>query len=968
MTSSHNIYEDRDSSIFDPNGPVLVLNESAAGGIYRSTYGPDLFQSYSVFPNSSKIIASVNLGNNNVSIARDELSAAIKYLGCDRIRAVELGNEPDHYAGGSRPSGWSSSDYTAQFLNWTDFLSHNLSLPHHGQVFQAGSFADDPPSGSMNTVDIINEGIDATGVVKLYNQHMYQYSTCDPTRNTKATLPNLVNHQNITAYVDLWKPQVAAARSVGKDFVIGEFSSVSCSGKQNVSDTFGQALWLADMLRSTFPECTCIKELRLYFRAVSRRTVLGFHGQYDLWYPVDSDRYGASRASPSFVAYLLITEAVGSSGNSRISLIDVPEHPQLAIYAIWDNQILNRLVFLNLENRNSTTTDDNAEDLAVSIDLSYYVKEGREDRVKVKRMTAPGIDSKDSDKALWAGQSYANGVPEGNEEIERLSNTTGDPFWKVFKFESRQGPAHTAQQDNFVSLWDRLMPAVSGFLSIRLRLFLCRFIAGYFFLALAHCACQTVLQSMTLADDMKAVTVVQGILGQHEILPGLPVILDGILQRCNGLTSMKGKTCIVISGPGNSNDTIRVIARQSPSEQSLSASFFLEASDEASNAAKTSELSDQCAQSMTWILDIFRDAKREDLATIFFQVWLLIMSMTAVLTDSIPHLAAALASHVLATAWAGFNVHSYNKIRNEYMEFIVTGACNNIDVLGKWWDGRLHHTIPTIISNALVLAAMLVLSWKIYEARMLANHSTVSLQLASFFTIAATALWINKLMEDSIKQAAYHLNLYTIAFAISVVVEIFWVFSGWLSIRREHRILSLLSMIAGIFVTVIWTLMFFSPLYRFVFDIWPFFATMTVTSYIFLVATSVLSFLCRLNFGKGLAHYLMVLEALAGDNFTPASFANDPEAIEWPVKPGDIPRFSFIADDKCKVMTLKRATLSGLSSLSYTSGNKGAGDSFLTLEPDSRNSIAVQMPQRLGEKIWIPPSLVLEKRTLPVPF
>lgn len=30
------------------------------------------------------------------------------------------------------------------------------------------------------------------------------------------------------------------------DRVLGEYSSVSCSGKENVTDTFGQALWLAD--------------------------------------------------------------------------------------------------------------------------------------------------------------------------------------------------------------------------------------------------------------------------------------------------------------------------------------------------------------------------------------------------------------------------------------------------------------------------------------------------------------------------------------------------------------------------------------------------------------------------------------------------------------------------------------------------------------------------------------------------
>ena len=50
----------------------------------------------------------------------------------------------------------------------------------------------------MTTVDIINEGVDTTGVVEVFAQHTYQYSTCDPVRNAIATLPNLINHQNIT--------------------------------------------------------------------------------------------------------------------------------------------------------------------------------------------------------------------------------------------------------------------------------------------------------------------------------------------------------------------------------------------------------------------------------------------------------------------------------------------------------------------------------------------------------------------------------------------------------------------------------------------------------------------------------------------------------------------------------------------------------------------------------------------------
>ena len=56
------------------------------------------------------------------------------------------------------------------YQGWTAVLSRNLSLPPH--IFQAGGFADDPtPSASMTTVDIVNEGVDTTGVVELFAQH-----------------------------------------------------------------------------------------------------------------------------------------------------------------------------------------------------------------------------------------------------------------------------------------------------------------------------------------------------------------------------------------------------------------------------------------------------------------------------------------------------------------------------------------------------------------------------------------------------------------------------------------------------------------------------------------------------------------------------------------------------------------------------------------------------------------------------
>ncbi|KAI0075812.1 hypothetical protein K474DRAFT_1663809 [Panus rudis PR-1116 ss-1] len=412
-----------DSSIYSPNASALELIESPSGGIYRTTYGPAWFETLDVLPETSPIVVTVNLGNDTVLIARDQIKAAIEHIGWKRIRALELGNEPDHYPGGLRPQGWSSADYTAQYLGWTAFLTRNLSLPSH--IFQAGGMVE-----SWSTQEVLDEGIDTTGTVKLFGQHTYQYSTCDPARNAIATLTNLINHQNITGYLSQWKPQVAAAHRAGKEFVVGEYNSVSCSGKENVTNTFGQALWLADTI--LFAGSMNISRMYLHqgatlvLQSSQQANTPGF-SWYDLWYPIPTDRYGSARASPSFVAYLLIAEAVGSSGKSRISLLPtIDSHPQFAAYAIWDPAVrssgIARLALLNLATRNVTTTEEEAAAVAITVDLNQYTRRGK--IPTVKRMSAPGLDSTDSRTALWAGQSYENGTASGTEVVESLKNAT----------------------------------------------------------------------------------------------------------------------------------------------------------------------------------------------------------------------------------------------------------------------------------------------------------------------------------------------------------------------------------------------------------------------------------------------------------------------------------------------------------------------------------------------------------------
>ena len=112
---------------------------------------------------------------------------------------------------------------------------------------------------------------------------------------------------------------------------------------------------------------------------------------------------------------------VGSSGQSRLSYIDVLTHSQLAVYAVWDepDQRLGRLAILNLVKRNSSTSAADADAVAANIDLSPYLLGGE---AKVKRMTAPGIDSTDTQTATWAGQNYVNETAAGVEPVEENQN------------------------------------------------------------------------------------------------------------------------------------------------------------------------------------------------------------------------------------------------------------------------------------------------------------------------------------------------------------------------------------------------------------------------------------------------------------------------------------------------------------------------------------------------------------------
>lgn len=60
------------------------------------------------------------------------------------------------------------------------------------------------------------------------------------------SLERLMNHTTTVSFYNQWIPSIQAAHNANTLFYIGETGSVSCHGKDGVSNTMGAALWELD--------------------------------------------------------------------------------------------------------------------------------------------------------------------------------------------------------------------------------------------------------------------------------------------------------------------------------------------------------------------------------------------------------------------------------------------------------------------------------------------------------------------------------------------------------------------------------------------------------------------------------------------------------------------------------------------------------------------------------------------------
>ncbi|KAJ7157006.1 hypothetical protein C8R43DRAFT_883719 [Mycena crocata] len=432
----------QDSSIFDPaaGDPVRTTNHDT-GAIYRTTYGPAFYESFAAFPAGTRFTIPLNFGNDSLEIAQAQAQAAVRYIKDweRRIFALELGNEAGNYKATQRNlSTWGPAAYIVEWKvrtqNWTAAI--NAALPPSLRTrWWAGSDGITPAkvTVALQTEDLIARGLDDPPVVREFSQHMYAYSSCRPATNALATVPNIQNHTDIKAFVGLLAPKVVAAQNAGSDLVVGEFNSVSCDGKPNVTDIFGQALWVIDT--TLYAASINVSQVHLHQGATlvsqsdSQLNIPGANGTpgfstYNLWYPVDSPLRGRRRANPSYVSQLFIAETVGKSKSSRLLALEPPmgvSPDTFAAYAVYEGHEPARIAIINWQTYNRTMGAAGARNTSVVLNISGLMPK-HERKMTLKRLTAPGNDETKADYVAWGGQAWTNGTARGKEVVEAVKD------------------------------------------------------------------------------------------------------------------------------------------------------------------------------------------------------------------------------------------------------------------------------------------------------------------------------------------------------------------------------------------------------------------------------------------------------------------------------------------------------------------------------------------------------------------
>jgi hypothetical protein len=391
-------------------------------------------------------------------------------------------------------------------------------------------------------------------------------------------------------------------------------------------------------------------------------------------------------------------------------------------------------------------------------------------------------------------------------------------------------------------------------------------------------------------------------------------------------------------------------------------------------------LSHQCLLTLNWPVMKLDNTKREDITFIAFQVWVLGMSIVAILNESIPHIIASLLTHLLATGWGAFQIMHTARFKYDFNRLTTDGACGT-NLLSTYWVERSNAEIPALALNVISLLVSAFLSWRVIKVfgwqtfkRIGASRQinkiykivlslSIVLQLAMFFVVASAGIWIDQLCNGVIGRMAHHDNRYRAAVTVVGVLLLPWLVTGWIAIRRENRLA--MSIFLGLAIGYLagWGAMFKSTSLRWTFVEWTFFSLIYTAGAVLVLTAFILGVWSRVNFGKGLPRYLNAEEPLPGDDFVSVTDSKPDlersntnysytsrysEKVEFPSPTGPIPTFqdAYGSDSPRAPMPAYVSPTSRSPVQNALSRQDSGRSQFSTRSHESQDSIG-------GKKRWV---------------
>ncbi|KAF8699112.1 Glycoside hydrolase family 79 protein, partial [Rhizoctonia solani] len=322
-------------------------------------------------------------------------------LGSDLL-ALQLGNEPDLYdQHGKRPQ----SPYT--FDIYMNEFQQAVTQLNAAPAFTNKDILLAPSSCCMwNETELFQAGFVERfkNDLKILAVQHYPTNNCKINGNIldpQAIYPDFLRHAN-TGYspvsmVNPYRSSSAIAQQYGKPIVMLETNTASCGGFPGISDSFGAALWAAD--------------LAFQLASANFSQVLLHVGGQNVYYnpftppPTNQSTFHQWTTGAIFYATLVTAEAFGPSGNSQIvDLFMNGGSDYTPGYAIYENGSPSKVVLFNY-----ITDPSGASDYVAHIAIGGG-QTGQPaaipNSVKVRRLSAASVNQKYN--VTWAGQTMGD--------------------------------------------------------------------------------------------------------------------------------------------------------------------------------------------------------------------------------------------------------------------------------------------------------------------------------------------------------------------------------------------------------------------------------------------------------------------------------------------------------------------------------------------------------------------------------